>query len=163
MNNQPYVQQGQNMQSVDALKANQQANPYPFLNETAYEMAGNPNQGQMPYYGNQPAPPPPGLNMHMNMNLGYPQPYPNQMGPNGQVVLMRQNRANGVCPFCRNSAPVVTTKEMGCAIWVWTCIFFWFTGCCCWIPCIIDDCYDIRVVCTGCQATREVIRSRYSL
>lgn len=77
-------------------------------------------------------------------NYGYP---PQQQAnlhppPPPQIMIMQGPGGKNFCRFCHSSAGVVDTQVMGCAVISWSVVLFCLTGCCCWIPFVIDSCFD---------------------
>lgn len=131
-----------------------------------------PAQGFQPGYPVQPP-------MYPPQGPGY-QNYPNNPNPNyyngpppGRpvspayapqqpptvVYVQGFNASSGKCQYCNSNASVISRKRTGCAIWAWCTVLLLFTGICCWIPCCIDDCYDMEFICSNCNNVRGHVRS----
>lgn len=154
-----------------AQTANQIAmNPAANSPNNNYYPQGQPVSYQQPqFYNNAP--------------MGYPAPYqaaPYQQGypPGAQYqvqppmnnqyrpmpppppIIINTNSVN-VCQFCHKNASVFHRRKAGCAVWSWCLCLFLFTGLCCWIPCVIDECHDEEVICSSCQGVKAYFTSRY--
>lgn len=162
-----------NQNPYDLMKDNQgnQGTGRNVLEEVGEAMVKGNNPG-MNYYGPAPAvnqPP-----------MGYPPIYgqpmgnPSMMGPprpmgynqvpsqSPQMMFIQAGPARGpVCNSCRTNASVVTRSKAGCAVLGWCTCLLCFTGLCCWIPCVIDDCYDHEMICANCMVVRGYIKSPY--
>ena len=167
------------------LYNNPYANPYQQPNaqvptsQNSYNPQVNPyvHPSAHPYNqpSNQPSLPPP------QMPMGYPPVYgqnapvfvgqppppahyqvaPPQANPLTYVVKV-EGYKRASCPFCHKSASNFSKKRAGCAVWGWSICLLFFTSClCCWIPCVMSDCYDQEVVCSNCLAVRAYIPSKY--
>ena len=107
--------------------------------------------GQQPMYGQpygQPgfvAPPPP------MYGGGYG-------APQGPTVIHINNDDDGTpCQFCGGKTPNVTRKSVGGVAIAWGCCLLWPTGFLCWLPCVMDGCKDVELVCVKCQNVKNTI------
>ena len=112
-----------------------------------------PNYGQP--YGQQPygqpgygQPPPP--------NYGH-MPPPNY-GQQGPTIIHVNNDDDGTpCQFCGGNTDHVCRRTIGCVAIAWGCCLFYFTGFLCCLPCCIDGCKDVELVCIKCQNVKNTI------
>ena len=112
-----------------------------------------PNYGQP--YGQQPygqpgygQPPPP--------NYGH-MPPPNY-GQQGPTIIHVNNDDDGTpCQFCGGNTDHVCRRTIGCVAIAWGCCLFYFTGFLCFLPCCIDGCKDVELVCIKCQNVKNTI------
>ncbi len=100
--------------------------------------------GQQPY--GQPgyiAPPPPMYQQH----------------PQGPTIIQIDNdNDNGTpCRYCGTDTTHITRRKMGCVAIAWGCCLLWTTGFFCWLPCVMDGCKDVELVCVKCQNVKNVI------
>ena len=86
--------------------------------------------------------PPPAQNNYPRQPTSYNQQQPVQY-PQPTVLVLQKNNHSGVCQLCNSNVSVLQRKRSGCAAWSWCVCLFCFTGFCCWIPFVIDDCYDL--------------------
>lgn len=68
-------------------------------------------------------------------------PANNYMAPNG----------TSRCLVCNIDTPSYSTKGFGTKAYVWAGVLCLFTGCCCWIPFVIDDCKETQILCSKCN------------
>lgn len=62
------------------------------------------------------------------------------------------------CSNCRS--PVVQKRwRKGRAVWGWCICLLLSTGLLFWLPCVMDDCYDVEIRCGSCQKRRGYYRS----
>lgn len=89
------------------------------------------------YYG---APPQgyPQVASYNQMHMAPPPPFVSGATP----IIINQGTNQRGCPFCKSTSGVVDTQVMGCAILGWSVALCLITGCCCWIPFVISDCFD---------------------
>lgn len=184
MNNQNQYAKTNTSGSGEELKAMQNA-PYsypnqnndPYSNGLNREISGaiNPSLSQhqqlqynQPYQSYQPGP----NSMQVNGNQqfappppAYPNNYPPNYGQKGNTtqIIIQKNVGNysNPCQYCHKTSQVTTRQIMGCATWGWGVALFWFTGICCWIPCVIDDCYDVEIIFQSCMEVRGTVNSKY--
>lgn len=76
------------------------------------------------------------------------------------IIVINGNLVN-VCKFCHKFAGFYHRRKAGCAVWSWGILLCFFTGCCCWIPCVIDECYDEEIICSNCQGVKAYFKSSY--
>lgn len=66
---------------------------------------------------------------------------PQQQAP---VVVIQgqqqQNQSGSYCPVCNTNTGSKVDYEVGGKTWMWCIILAFFTGICCWIPFVCDDC-----------------------
>lgn len=132
-------------------------NPSPIVGNGGYNQYP-PQQGYPPVYGNPPqngynSPTHPNIISHNHINMA-PQPPPPQ-------IIINQGGGLRGCPFCKSRSGVVDTQVMGCAVIGWSVALFCLTGCCCWIPFVISDCFDRELRCMQCGGTVQRFNSRY--
>ena len=90
---------------------------------------------------------------------GYGQPMYNQpvmmQQPAPVVVVNQQQKGPGsYCPVCNTNTGSKVDYEVGGKTWMWCIILAFFTGICCWIPFVCDDCKERVVECVTCQARK---------
>ncbi len=83
------------------------------------------------------------------------------MPPPNAVMAQGYGISAGPCQFCHTNAEFVDKNTPGCAIWVWCIVLWLLTGCCCWIPFLVDDCYDRQITCLHCGRVRGYIKSQF--
>ena len=67
-----------------------------------------------------------------------------QNGPAPATVYFQAPpTAKNPCPYCGTHSSIISRKRKGCALWVWFFALLLLTGCCCWVACCIDDCFDM--------------------
>jgi hypothetical protein len=83
--------------------------------------------------------------------------YSQQFGvsPQPLIIIPMHKPSPTACPLCHQDIGVLVRKRNGCAIWTYAVILCIFTGCCCWIPFVIDSCYDKEFICNGCLQVRR--------
>ncbi len=108
--------------------------------------------GQPPAYGvpyGQPgyiAPPPPAY--------GYGVPPPT--GPT--IIHINNDGDDGTpCQFCGSKTSHIARKSVGAVAIAWGCCLLWTTGWLCWLPCVMDGCKDVELVCVKCQNVKQTI------
>lgn len=136
---------------------NQQSNPYigNQLNNVPPVGVGNlgyPQPANNPYMQQNPQP----TNVQQS-RIGYPPAYNNINPPpyyNGPPIYQPPPQSNPVyvinvggnsapvCNLCHKSASSINRKRCGCAVITWCVCLLLFTGCLCWIPFVMDECYD---------------------
>lgn len=108
------------------------------INQIAYQQApassttnqGYPSlyqpTGTQPYYPNQPQ-----------------RQVPQQAVSSNQLFVPNQavNKIS-FCQFCKVNTENIYRQKAGCATYGWAVALCVLTGCCCWIPFVIDDCFD---------------------
>jgi hypothetical protein len=130
------------------------------------ELVGGP-MPQNNYYQQGYPPAPQNPNMYQNQNYyGGPPPPINQFNNNlpqqpPTVVIIDKSPKTGSCQFCHVNASILQRHKSGCATWGWCFCLLCFAPLCCWIPFVVDDCYDINYICTNCQGVRGVVKSTY--
>ena len=76
------------------------------------------------------------------------------------VVLLTQTTAFGAdpaivtCPSCHQNVRTKIKKTAKAEAWVWSSMLC-ILGCqlCCWIPFVIDSCYEVKHTCPNCRTT----------
>lgn len=154
-----------NESPYDLMKVNSQAsnNVLDKVGEVLVANPGNPNYNP---YGPPAGQPPMGYPPVYNQGYPMGQPYPNPaMGyhqpPAQQIFIQTSPGGSPICSHCRTNASAIYRSRAGCALWSWCFCLFCFTGFCCWIPCVVDDCYDQEIICASCQHVRGYIKSRF--
>ena len=66
-----------------------------------------------------------------------------------------------ICKYCHEKADFYYEGTVGRTAFRWGCVLFLSTGCCCCIPCLIDECMDQRVICKKCKRLNRIERSRW--
>lgn len=131
--------------------------------ETNHYMDQGTQPGVPPYYDqNQNAVPsypfmkPPDYYQH-------PQNYPQQpiqpvTGYNRypQTAIVINNYGHGGCEFCHKTTGAYVRFQPGTITFVWAAVLCFFTGCCCWIPFVCDDCQDKYIYCQNCHNVRRI-------
>ena len=54
------------------------------------------------------------------------------------------------CPYCGTEKPPIIGKRVSGAGWVLFVVLLLFCICLCWLPFVIDGCYDVTRTCPGC-------------
>ncbi len=74
--------------------------------------------------------------------------------PNPGVVVIQGQQGQGgqgsYCPVCNTNTGSRVDFEVGGKTWMWCIILFFFTGICCWIPFVCEDCKERVVECATC-------------
>ena len=115
---------------------------------------------QQPGYG---APPPPqygapGYGAPGYGAPGYGYPPPQQAGPT--VIHINNDDNDGTpCQFCGTNTNHTCRRKVGCVAIAWGVCLFWFTGILCCLPCCIDGCKDVEMVCIRCQNVKGTIEA----
>lgn len=117
-------------------------NPSPPVGNGGYYQSP-PQQGYPPLNGFPPqngqnSPAPPQVVSYDQINMGHQPPPPVSVTP----IIINNGGGLGGCPYCKSRSGVVDTQVMGCAVLGWSVALFCLTGCCCWIPFVISDCFD---------------------
>lgn len=75
---------------------------------------------------------------------GYPaQGYPAQGSSQQPIIIISQaSNPTNICKLCKTTSNVIHRRRAGCAVWSWSVAICFLTGCCCWIPWVIDECHD---------------------
>ena len=110
--------------------------------------------GQPPMYGTpygQPgyiAPPPP---MYGGGGFGAP--------PAGPTIIHINNDDNDgtPCQFCGQKTSHISRRTVGGVAIAWSCCLLWTTGWLFWLPCVMDGCKDMELVCVKCQNVKSTI------
>lgn len=78
--------------------------------------------------------------------------------PTRPTVIHINNDDDGTpCQFCGGKTPNVTRKSVGGVAIAWGCCLLWTTGFLCWLPCVMDGCKDVELVCVKCQNVKNTI------
>ena len=121
---------------------------------------GQPAYGQQPSYGQQPYGQQtygqqPGFGQSQ---LNYGQMPPPNYGQQGPTIIHVNNDDDGTpCQFCGGNTDHVCRRTIGCVAIAWGCCLFYFTGFLCCLPCCIDGCKDVELVCIKCQNVKNTI------
>lgn len=118
-------------------------------------MYGQPGYG--PGYGQPPGYGPPGYGAP-----GYGAPPPPAYGygapQGGPTVIHINNDDDGTpCQFCGTNTNHITRRKVGCVAIAWGICLLWTTGILCCLPCFIDGCKDVEMVCIKCQNVKGTI------
>lgn len=111
------------------------------------------------YYG-QPPPPPvygqPGYGMPPPPPVyGYGAPPP-AMGPT--IIQINDNDDDGTpCQYCGTKTSHITRRKVGCVAIGWCFCLLVTTGFLFWLPCCMDGCKDVELVCVKCQSVKNTI------
>ena len=110
-----------------------------------------------PGYGQPYGQPPPGYGQPPPPNYGHmPPPNYGQQGPT--VIHVNNDNDDGTpCQFCAGNTDHVTRRKVGCVAIAWGCCLFYFTGFLCCLPCFMDGCKDVELVCIKCQNVKSTI------
>ena len=68
---------------------------------------------------------------------------PMMMGQPQPVVVMQNQQPQGpgsYCPVCNTNTGSKVDYEVGSKTWIMCLVLCFFTGICCWIPFVCDDC-----------------------
>ena len=126
-------------------------------------MYGQPQYGQPQMgYGQQPGFQQPGFQQPV-FQPAFQQPPPQQFGfhpPPQQgptVIHINNDNDDGTpCQFCGSKTSHITRRKVGCVAIAWGfCLLV--TGVCWWLPCCMDGCKDVELVCVKCQSVKGVI------
>ncbi len=60
---------------------------------------------------------------------------------------------SGHCKNC-GASDVKAKKLRGIAVWGWCTCLLLTTGLFFWVPCAVEECYDVKVYCTNCKMIR---------
>ena len=95
-------------------------------------------------------------NPNQPVNFNQPPNYPHQpLSPLGPE--QKQQLIGTICPYCNMLTTSYTKKGVGTMTWLW-CVGLWFfTGICCWIPFVIDDCKEDQIICARCHGKKAVL------
>jgi hypothetical protein len=79
--------------------------------------------------------------------------------PSGPTVIHINNQDNDgtPCQFCGSKTDHIPRKSVGCVAIAWGCCLLWTTGWLCWLPCVMDGCKDVELVCVKCQNVKQTI------
>ena len=109
-------------------------------------------------------PPPPGYGQPYGQPAygqpGYGQPPPPPVyGNQGPTVIHINNDDNDgtPCQFCGGNTEHITRRKVGCVAIAWGCCLLYFTGILCCLPCFIDGCKDVELICVKCQNVKNTI------
>ena len=128
--------------------------PPPIYQNPGYQQPSYDNPYGQPAYGQSPP-----------MNYGSPGynpvPPPNY-GQNQGPTIIHINNDNDTgtpCQFCGTSTDHITRRSVGCVAIAWGCCLFYFTGILCCLPCCIDGCKDVELICTKCHNVKNTIQA----
>ena len=76
------------------------------------------------------------------------QPYPPQQGQQFHGII---------CASCNQVTESYQKKGVGNITWIWCFLLCIFTGLCCWIPFICDDCKEDQIICAKCHQKKKVL------
>lgn len=62
--------------------------------------------------------------------------------------------SGGSCKNC-GASDVKAKKLRGVAVYGWCTCLLLTTVLCFWVPCAIEECYDVKVYCTKCKMIRQ--------
>jgi hypothetical protein len=124
----------------------------PYPENQAYQPNQQPYPNQPPNYANNQSP----IYPNQPVNFNQPPNYPNQpsspLGPE-----QKQQIIGTLCPYCNMLTTSYTKKAVGMITWLW-CVGLWFfTGICCWIPFVIDDCKEDQIICARCHGKKAFL------
>lgn len=84
----------------------------------------------------------PVINIQSNPQPTYMYPPPVYNNPIYPPLVYVSGNSAPVCNLCHKSASSINRKRCGCAVITWSVCLLLFTGCLCWIPFVMDECYD---------------------
>ena len=70
------------------------------------------------------------------------------------VIAGQQNQGGSCCPVCNSNTGSRVDYEVGGKTWMWCIVLFFFTGICCWIPFVCEDCKERVVECATCNGRK---------
>merc|ERR1712061_650486 len=97
---------------------------------------------QPPPYPYQQQPPTMGP-QHQWAPVVLDQPMPPKVGKNPEVVT---------CLNCRAQVQTRVNRNLSQNGWIWSFVLWFVTGCCCFIPCVMDGFHDYEHKCPKCNA-----------
>ncbi len=137
----------------------------PNFNQTNQKMNLNqpPQYGAPQYNSNQTGMPPQGMHVQYGQP-GYGQVPPQQGGQTIVVNNGRQNYGNqnllkeyqSYCITCQRVTGNNFRYYAGCKTFGICILLLFFTGCCCWIPFVVQDCQDREEICNQCSTIKKV-------
>lgn len=151
-NNYPVLHDGANFQQ-NQIPQNYQGQPQTDFSAQQYPM----QHQQMPPnnipYG-QP------MNNYPPPQYGSPMQDPGiiNMGSTHVAIIsdipISQKRlpADFQCPVCSYQGRTQTEKQVGNAVWIWVLIICFFAPILACIPCLMDDCKDVKHNCPSCKS-----------
>ena len=112
---------------------------------------------QQPGYGQPPAYGQPGYGQPYGQpGYGMPPPGYGQQGPT--VIHINNDDDDGTpCQYCGTNTNHITRRKVGCVAIAWGFCLLWATGILCCLPCCMDGCKDVELVCVKCQNVKNVI------
>merc|ERR1712038_145636 len=89
----------------------------------------------------------------------YPQQQPPHMAQYGQMQMVpvvmapRFGKSPEVrtCINCRTEVMTTVKRSLSQNGWIWSLVLWLFTGCCCFIPCLMDAFHDYAHQCPNCN------------
>lgn len=102
-------------------------------------------------------PPPPGYGTYGQPPPPAYYPPPQQQGPTVITIANNGGDDGTPCQFCGKNTDHITRRTVGCTAIAWGCCLFYFTGILCCLPCFMDGCKDIELVCIKCQNVKSEI------
>lgn len=66
------------------------------------------------------------------------------------MPILDKEPARMCCPYCRTETSTRVEYENGTLVWLLAAGLCLFTGCCCWIPFVVDGCKDVKHHCGNC-------------
>ena len=122
----------------------------PYLNENQTYYGKNPSQPP-------PPPPPVVINPYENKQMYDP--------PAQNIITINNMRNAGIianeCIYCHSRAGFYYRRTIGTTALIWGFVLLVFTGCCCFIPCLMDDCMDKNVICNNCHQVNRKIQATF--
>merc|ERR1712117_206115 len=70
-------------------------------------------------------------------------PMPPKVGKSPEIVT---------CNNCRSQVQTRVNRNLSQNGWIWSFVLWFFTGCCCFIPCVMDGFHDYEHMCPQCNA-----------
>lgn len=99
-----------------------------------------------PGYGVPPPPP----------AYGYGAPPP-AFGPTVIEIHDHDDDDGTPCPYCGTKTSHITRRKVGCVAIAWGFCLFFTTGFLCCLPCCMDGCQDVQLICVKCQSVKSTI------
>ena len=79
--------------------------------------------------------------------------------PAGPTIIHINNDDNDgtPCQFCGTDTTNFARRTVGTVAIAWGCCLFFSTGFLCCLPCCIDGCKDVELICVKCQNVKSTI------
>ena len=128
----------------------------PAYSQPGYPPIGqDPPAPQYPPAGPPPAQYPPAGPPPAQYNKGYPpQPQPPTVvvvNAGSSSIRFTKNPMSMTCPNCHSQILTSVSYEEGTLTWILCLVLFFFTGICCFIPFLVNDCKNAIHQCPSCN------------